>query len=601
MCLAVAVGFLPSALSADDASEPPAGNGGPAAVDPGNVINPSNVIDPGQGDLDNAIDRKLSANDYDDLGKVIELCQKAKRKGLSDEQRKFADDLEADTLVTRAGLLVEEIFEGSQPGAQKMRMRSAALRDLNAAIAINSEIGSAQLMLARLEALPTGDRERARKAANKALQLIGEDRLEQAKARLVRGGLADSEEEKQADFDKAVELAPRNVQVRRTRGLFRLLREEYAGALEDIDVAIDEDGDDASLHEARGIALMMSDKLDEALASFDRAIEIDPELAGPLLQRARVLALRGDREAALEAVQRAIALDPDDAVPLVLRARIKQQSGDTDGAIEDLRFVLDDHPDHQPALELRGLIAADKGDYASAIRDFRRLVAANPEDASLVGQLGMLYLAAKQPREAIRRFTRGLEIDEKHFLSRRGRSDAEIAIGDHAAALSDLEKALEAEPENTGILNNLAWLLATSPEDPIRDGRRAIELAKRACELTEWKQAHIISTLAAAYAESGDFEQARGYSTKAVETGADVPEIKAQLQQELESYKAEKPWREKQQQDEAVLDAKREDVPAGRLPADRPEVDAGEEAAKRAAADPQGETPAPRTPRRPFQ
>ena len=196
MCLAVALGALASAASADDAAEPQA-EGAAAAVDPGQV-------DAGQGDLDDAIDRKLSANDYDDLGKVIELCQKAKRKGLSEDQRKFADDLEADTLVTRAGLLVEEIFEGSQPGAQKMRMRSAALRDLNAAIAINSEIGSAQLMLARLEALPTGNRDRARAAANKALELIGEDRLEQAKAHVVRGGLAESDEDKRAEFNTAV-------------------------------------------------------------------------------------------------------------------------------------------------------------------------------------------------------------------------------------------------------------------------------------------------------------------------------------------------------------------------------------------------------------
>lgn len=613
LCLAVALGTLASAASADDAAQPPAGNAAAATAESGQV-------DSGQGDLDDAIDRKLSANDYDDLGKVIELCQKAKRKGLSEDQRKFADDLEADTLVTRAGLLVEEIFEGSQPGAQKMRMRSAALRDLNAAIAINSEIGSAQLMLARLEALPTGNRERARAAANKALELIGEDRLEQAKAHVVRGGLAESDEDKRSDFDKAVELAPRNVEVRRTRGLFRLLEEDYDGALEDIDVAIDEDGDDASLHEARGIALMMSDKLDEAIESFDRAIEIDPDLSGPLLQRARVLAMQGDQEAAIDTLQRAIAIDPDDAVPLVLRARIRQQSGDTDGAMEDLRLVLEDHPDHQPALELRGLIAADKGDYPSAIRDFRRLVAANTEDALLVGQLGMLYLAAKQPREAIRRFTRALEIDEKQFLSRRGRSDAEIAIGEHAAALADLEKAHEAEPDNTAVLNNLAWLLSTSPEDAVRDGRRAIELANRACELTEWKESHIISTLAAAHAESGDFEQARTYSSKAVETGSDVPEIKAQLQQELESYKAEKPWREKQQQEEAVLGAKKDDLLAGQLAADGPDGEAAKAAQQPNVADDDdsgGETvddnepddvadepeaaPAPRTPRRPFQ
>ena len=556
--------------------------------------------DPGQADLDAAIDQKLSADDYDDLGKVLEMCQRAKRKGLGDDQRRFADDLEVDTLVTRAGLLVDEVFEGEQPPAQKARMRAAALRDLNAAIEINPEIGAAQLMLARLEALPMGNRERAMKAVEKALELVGDDRLERARAHLVRGGLVESKEEKRADFDKAVELAPRNVEVRRTRGLFRLLQEDFEGAREDLKVALEEDAEDASLHEALGIALMMAEKLDEALAAFDRAIEIDPGAAGPLLQRARVLALRGDRPEALEALSKAIEIDPDDVVPLVLRARIQQQAGDTDAALADLALVLEDHPDHPAALELRGLIAADKGDYPAAIRDFRRLVAADGDDALLVGQLGMLYLAAKQPREAIRRFTRALEIDEKQFMSRRGRSDAEIAIGDHAAALADLEKAIEMEPDNSGVLNNLAWLLSTSPEDAIRDGKRAIEIAKKACELTEWKEAHIISTLAAAYAETGDFTQARSFSGKAVETGSDVPEVKEQLEKELESYKAEKPWREKQEQEEAVLDGKPRAVEAVEAGAAE-EAEAKDPGKPAVAETPTDGKPAPRTPRRPFQ
>jgi tetratricopeptide (TPR) repeat protein len=269
--------------------------------------------------------------------------------------------------------------------------------------------------------------------------------------------------------------------------------------------------------------------------------------------------------------------------------------------------VLADQPDHPAALELRGLIAADQGDYPSAIRDFRRLVAANGDDAQLVGQLGLLYLAAKQPREAIRRFTRALEIDEKQFLSRRGRSDAEIAIGEHTAALTDLEKAHAAQPDNTGVLNNLAWLLATSPEDSIRDGRRAIELAKKACELTEWKEPHIVSTLAAAYAEAGDFEQARTYSGKAVESAENAPEIRAQLQQELESYKAEKPWREKQQQEEADLRAKNEDAANPVAVDGDANGDAKQESGEDEPGDakrfekPPAEAPTPRTPRRPFQ
>ena len=195
---------------------------------------------------------------------------------------------------------------------------------------------------------------------------------------------------------------------------------------------------------------------------------------------------------------------------------------------------------------MRGLMAADRGDFGAAIGDFRRLVRRNPDDALLVGQLGLLYLADKQPREAIRRFNRALEIDPEQFLARRGRSDAEISVGDHAAAIADLEKAMELEPDNEGVLNNLAWVLATSPEDVLRDGKRAVEIATKACELSEWRQPHIISTLAAAHAETGDFEQAKTYSRRAVEGSEEAPDIRTQLESELASYEAGKPWRERQ-------------------------------------------------------
>ena len=102
------------------------------------------------------------------------------------------------------------------------------------------------------------------------------------------------------------------------------------------------------------------------------------------------------------------------------------------------------------------------------------------------------------------------------------------------------------------MLNNLAWLLATSPDDALRDGKRAVELAKQACDVTDWEEAHIISTLAAAHAEAGDFEAARTYSRQAVEKGGDDEEIRLQLEAELASYREEKPWRERQTVDDAA-------------------------------------------------
>ena len=372
--------------------------------------------EPGQADLDAAIDAKLSANDLDDYGTVLELCKQAIEKGLDEESRKFADDLYTGTLIDRAGMVVEAIFDSDTPDPQWPRMRSYALRDLNEAIGRDEKLGAAQ-------------------------------------AYVIRGNLETDKAKRTADYDKAVELSPRDKDVRRTRGLFNLLNDDFQQAQADLGVAIEEAPEDASLLEALGMAYMMDSKLEQAQEAFDKAIKLDPDASGALLQRARVLALRGERPKAIADLDKAMAIDPDDAIPLVLRARIHQQSGDAEQAKKDLAKVFEKHPDHPAALELRGLIAADANDFPAAIRDFRKLVAKNSDDPLLVGQLGLLYLAAKQPREAIRRFSRGLELDDKQFLSRRGRSDAAISIGDHAAALADLNKAAAAIDDLPGVLS----------------------------------------------------------------------------------------------------------------------------------------------------
>lgn len=525
---------------------------------------------PGQEALNEAIDAKLAVDDLDDYSRVLDLCRKAVDQGLDEESRKFAEDLYTGTLIDRAGMLTEAIFRPGRPDQQWQRIRAFAMRDLEEVVGRDPKIGGAHLMIARLQALPGGDKERAAQAAAKALGLLGDDRLQRAQATLVLAELTDDAREKAAFFDAAVELSPRDPEVRRARGLFRLTADEYEAAREDLGVAAEEDPRDAAVQEALGLACLMAEKLDDAKAAFGRAIDLEPDAIGPLLQRARIWAIEGDRERALEDIDRAIDLDPESPAALLLRARIYQQAGDTDAALADIETILEAKPDTPAALELRGLIAAEQEDYAAAIRDFRKLAARDPDDAAVIGQLGMLYLAAKQPREAIRRFSRALEIDADNFPCRRGRSDAAISIGDHPAALADLEKAHALEPDDSGVLNNLAWLLATSPDDDLRDGKRAIELATKACEETKWEEAHIISTLAAAYAESGDFENARKYSKQAVEKGAKNDEVKEQLEAELSSYEAAKPWRERQTLEEAgaaTSDGKpSDDKPAARGP-----------------------------------
>jgi Flp pilus assembly protein TadD len=89
--------------------------------------------------------------------------------------------------------------------------------------------------------------------------------------------------------------------------------------------------------------------------------------------------------------------------------------------------------------------------------------------------------------------------------------------GQRAGALKHWRLALKQEPDNVKVLNDLAWLMATSPDAALRNGSEAVALASRAVTLTQQHEPMLLGTLAAAYAEAGDFDKAAETQQKAVE------------------------------------------------------------------------------------
>ena len=106
----------------------------------------------------------------------------------------------------------------------------------------------------------------------------------------------------------------------------------------------------------------------------------------------------------------------------------------------------------------------------------------------------------------------------------------------------DLNQAVQLNPQNAMAYNNLAWLLATGPQAVHRDGKKAVEYATKACELSEWKSSGNVDTLAAACAEAGDFDNAVKWENQAL---AD-PDLKGKdrtdAQSRLKLYQAHKPY-----------------------------------------------------------
>jgi Flp pilus assembly protein TadD len=118
------------------------------------------------------------------------------------------------------------------------------------------------------------------------------------------------------------------------------------------------------------------------------------------------------------------------------------------------------------------------------------------------------------------------------------------AKGEFGQAIADNNKAIHLDPANADAYNSLGWLLATCPVESIRDGHQAVEAAQKACELSGWKKWTFIDTLAAAFAEAGDFDQATKYQQQAMSMDGLAAKDRAETQRKMDLFQQHKPYHE---------------------------------------------------------
>jgi len=211
-----------------------------------------------------------------------------------------------------------------------------------------------------------------------------------------------------------------------------------------------------------------------------------------------------------------------------------------DDAVAYFRKLIQQDPMNIGAYFRRAHAHQRKGDLDFALDDAEEVVRLDPK-AYTYNLRGSVRRDRKEFDLAIADFDQAIQLDPKDKLAYSNRAAAWNAKKDYDKAIADYNEVIRLDPKDGAAHNNLAWLWATCSDAKYRDGKKAVESAKHSLAV-EPKSANHMDTLAAAYAEFGDFAEAVRWQEKALED----PQFKnnADYRRRLELYRNKKPYRQ---------------------------------------------------------
>lgn len=214
---------------------------------------------------------------------------------------------------------------------------------------------------------------------------------------------------------------------------------------------------------------------------------------------------------------------------------------DCSAADSEFSSALETNPNDARAVSGKADALLCLGKYDDAIAEYTRAIELDPKWFDYLGR-GVAYKATGDQGKALQSFDEGIANNPKMPSLYIYRGAVQTARGDSSAAKSDLDKVSSLISKRYGLFNAYAWTLATSPIAAFRDGPAAIQYAQRACDLDSWKNAKIVDTLAAAYAEAGQFDQAVKWQTTAIQLEAKKDPV---FDARLAMYQRHEPYRSK--------------------------------------------------------
>jgi len=299
------------------------------------------------------------------------------------------------------------------------------------------------------------------------------------------------------------------------------------------------------VHNNLGNAYLDAGRVDEATAEFYKALEINSSNTQALVSLAYALLLQGRSVESESMSRRALLIDPRDAHACNNLGNALLDLGRNGEAEAAYREAVMLRPNDAGAHYNLGNALFIEGRNDEAIQEYREALRIYPAHRKAYQTLGDALIKSGIPTEALSQYRQALRINP---------ADAELwhklgkllyQQGSRAEGIRNLMESLRLQV-NANVRNDLAWMLSTAPEEDLRDGKKALEMALQAYKGAGGNDPVILDTLAAAYAETGDYSKALETARKALALAEqeETKDLSASLKEEITLYEAGKPCRD---------------------------------------------------------
>lgn len=309
--------------------------------------------------------------------------------------------------------------------------------------------------------------------------------------------------------------------------------------------AIEINPDEISARNNLAKLLQDSGRYEEAFGHYRRIIEHSPELTPVKMNLAIALAAAGHHEESRALYEEVLSADPDFVLAYINYAELLRKVGELESAANQYRRVLEIEPGNVDALVNLGTLLGSQGRMDEAIELYQTALELRADDINIVTNFGLLLLHSRRAAEAEQQFRYTLELQPTSARLQQQLGEALAAQGKEAEALLAFQSARQLQPNWLKPVNSISWLLSTSNDPQIRDGKKALRLAIEACQATTYGNAEALDTLAAAYAETGDYEKAieTAESARRIASLAENDELAMQINLRIRSYRHKMPHR----------------------------------------------------------